>query len=571
MAHPATTVARRSGENRTATRTARRGRPSPLAILSPLLVRASRDVVAQLDQPVALVSPDDVVRYANASFLRTFAVPGPVEGRSLFDIVGGAFDAPELRGQLGRIRDGGRVHGWRFEGSFPGIGRKVLSVDLVALRGAFFETGLTLISVRDETDRAALESDVARRVQEESDLATRLGRLRAAETSAATASRILDELIGVEGLDYLVLATFGVGQQLVPLALRVPPGTPLTVGRPLPDTRARYLRERALTGPWLETWQTRPDDGEYAEQLAAAGLRAAAYAPIHGPTSLIGLLVMGTSSAATAERIGDQLPTLLSFAAIAGALLGSAHERHNQDAAAQAGLGAIIEGERFASVFQPVVELESSRTVGYEALTRFDDSRNPAEQFAEAVTLGLDAELELACLRRSIAAASVLPAGSWVGLNVSPAFLVSCEELPALLSTADREVLLEITEHAPVPDYEALHHAIRRLGEHVRVAVDDAGAGYSGLQRIIELAPDLIKLDITLVRGIEGDPGRQALVAGMVHFARQTGSTLLAEGIETPAEARLLRELGVDLGQGYLFGRPERQPLRDQALAPPIR
>ena len=105
----------------------------------------------------------------------------------------------------------------------------------------------------------------------------------------------------------------------------------------------------------------------------------------------------------------------------------------------------------------------------------------------------------------------------------------------------------------------------------MRVAVDDAGAGYSGLQRIIELAPDLIKLDITLVRGIEGDPGRQALVAGMVHFARQTGSTLLAEGIETPAEAKLLRELGVDFGQGYLFGRPERKPLRDQALAPPIR
>ena len=280
---------------------------------------------------------------------------------------------------------------------------------------------------------------------------------------------------------------------------------------------------------------------------------------------------MGTSSAAAAERIGDQLPTLLSFAAIAGALLGSAHERHNQDAAAQADLGAIIEGERFASVFQPVVELESSRIVGYEALTRFDDGRNPAERFAEAVALGLDVDLELACLRRSIAAALALPAGSWVGLNVSPAFLVSCEELPRLLSTADREILLEITEHAPVPDYGALHHAIRRIGEHVRVAVDDAGAGYSGLQRIIELAPDLIKLDITLVRGIEGDPGRQALVAGMVHFARQTGSTLLAEGIETPAEARLLRELGVDLGQGYLFGRPERQPRRDQTLAPPIR
>jgi EAL domain-containing protein (putative c-di-GMP-specific phosphodiesterase class I) len=571
MAHPATTVVRRRGEHRTAARTARRGRPSPLAILSPLLVRASRDVVAQLDQPIALVSADDRIRYANESFMRTFGVAAPVEGRSLYDIVDGAFDAPELREQLGRIRDGDRVHGWRFEGSFPRIGRKVLSIDLVALRGAFFETGLTLISVRDETDRAALESDVARRVQEESDLAARLGRLRAAETSAATASRILDELIGIQDFDYLVLSTFGVGQQLVPLALKVPPGTPLTVGRPVPDARARYLRQRALTGPWLEMWQTRPDDGEYGERLAAAGLRAAAYAPIHGPTSLIGLLVMGTSSAAAAERIGDQLPTLLSFAAIAGALIGSAQERHNQDAAARVELSTIIDEERFAPVFQPVVELASSRVVGYEALTRFDDGRSPAERFAEAATLGLDTELELACLRRSLAAAPGLAPGAWVGLNVSPELLVSSDELLTVLPMADREILLEITEHAPVADYGALHRAIAALGDRVRVAVDDAGAGYSGLQRIIELAPDLIKLDITLVRGIEADPGRQALVAGMVHFAKQTGSTLLAEGIETPAEAELLHELGVDLGQGYLFGRPEPATLRDQAFAPPIR
>jgi hypothetical protein len=129
-------------------------------------------------------------------------------------------------------------------------------------------------------------------------------------------------------------------------------------------------------------WQTRPDDGEYGERLAAAGLRAAAYAPIHGPTSLIGLLVMGTSSAAAAERIGDQLPTLLSFAAIAGALIGSAQERHNQDAAARVELSTIIDEGRFAPVFQPVVELASSRVVGYEALTRFDDGRSPAERFA---------------------------------------------------------------------------------------------------------------------------------------------------------------------------------------------
>ena len=553
MAHPATTVARRRGVRAPAPDIARR---SPLALLSPLLVRASRDVVAQLDQPVAVLSRGDTIRFANDSFVATFALGVPAEGRSLFEIADGAFDAPELRGHLGHVRDGGRVHGWRFEAWFPAVGRKVLSIDLVALRGSFFDTGLTLISVRDETARAALETDVARKAKDEADLATRLSRLRAGDTAGATAARIVEQVRGTGDFDYITVATFGIGDQLVPLALTVPPGAPLTAGRPLPDARARYLRERALAGPWLETWQTRPDDGEYGRQLAATGLRAAAYAPIHGPTSLIGLLMVGTSSAATAERMGDQLPALLSFAAIAGALLGPAQERHNQEEAAWSEIASIIEHRRFESVFQPVVDLATRQTVGYEALTRFTDGRSPAERFAEAARLGLDGELELACLRASVAAASMLPPGAWLGLNVSPALVIASEELPALVADAGRPVLLEITEHAPVDDYEALHRAIARLGPDVRVAVDDAGAGYSGLQRIIGLAPDLIKLDITLVRGIEADRARQALVAGMVHFAKQTGSTLLAEGIETPAEAELLRELGIGLGQGYLFGPP---------------
>lgn len=556
MAHPATTVARRRGVRAPVQEPARRTRPSPLALLSPLLVRASRDVVAQLDQPVAVLSHDDTIRFANESFLATFALAGPADGRSLFDIADGAFDAPELHGQLGHVREGGRVHGWLFEASFPAVGRKVLSIDLVALRGTFFDTGLTLVSVRDETARAALETDVARKAKDEADLATRLSRLRAADTAGATAARIVEQMRGAADFDYVTLATFGVGEQLVPLALSVPPGAPLTAGRPLPDARARYLRERALAGPWLETWQTRPDDGEYGQQLAATGLRAAAYAPIHGPTSLIGLLMLGTSSAAMASRIGDHLPALLSFAAIAGALLGPAQERHNQEAAAWSEVASIIEHQRFESVFQPVVDLATRQTVGYEALTRFTDGRGPAERFAEATSLGLDLELEIACLRRSVATASNLPAAVWLGLNVSPALVLECEELRDLIADAGRPVLLEITEHAPVDDYEALHRAIADLGPNVRVAVDDAGAGYSGLQRIVELAPDLIKLDITLVRGIDEDRARQALVAGMVHFAKQTGSTLLAEGIETPAEAELLRELGIRLGQGYLFGPP---------------
>lgn len=556
MATPTTGRARR-GAAASGTAVDRRPNRFQLSLLTPMLARAARDVVAQLDQPVLLVSRDDVVRFVNASFLATLPLDGPIEGRSLFDIAGGAFDTPALRDQLARVRGGGRVHGWRFERSFPMVGSKVLSVDLVAIRGGFFETGLTVIAMRDETARAVLESDIARRTHDETELATRLSRLRAGETSAATAERIIDEMGRVPGYDYLVVGSFGAGHQLLPLALRVPPTAPLATGRPIPEARSRYLRERALTGPWIESWQSRPEDGSYGAQMMASGLRAAAYAPIHGPTSLVGLLMMGTSSATNAERMGDQFPAVLSFAAIAGALLGPAQERHNQEVEARIAIEAIIAEGAFEPVFQPVVELATGRIVGYEALTRFADGASPAERFAEAWILGVGRELELACARRSVEAADALPEGAWIGVNASPAVLLGGPELAWVLVARRRDILIEITEHAAVPDYAALHRAIAELGDRVRVAVDDAGAGYSGLQRILELRPDLIKLDIAVVRGIDGDPARQALVAGMVHFAVQTDARLLAEGVETRAEAEALLDLGVELGQGFLFGRPE--------------
>ena len=92
---------------------------------------------------------------------------------------------------------------------------------------------------------------------------------------------------------------------------------------------------------------------------------------------------------------------------------------------------------------------------------------------------------------------------------------------------------------------------------HVRLAVDDAGAGFASLRHILELRPDFVKLDIGLVRGVNADPARAAMVAGVCHFASVTGTRLIAEGVETQAEADSLRVLGVELAQGYLFGRPE--------------
>jgi len=118
-------------------------------------------------------------------------------------------------------------------------------------------------------------------------------------------------------------------------------------------------------------------------------------------------------------------------------------------------------------------------------------------------------------------------------------------------------LVLEITEHATVEDYDALRAALRPLrGRGVSVAIDDAGAGYSSLRHILALEPDLIKLDMSLTRNICLDPARKALAAALISFARETGSRIIAEGVETAAELATLQSLGVEKAQGYFLGRP---------------
>ncbi len=117
--------------------------------------------------------------------------------------------------------------------------------------------------------------------------------------------------------------------------------------------------------------------------------------------------------------------------------------------------------------------------------------------------------------------------------------------------------MLEITEHVAIDNYAALRAALTVLGPTVSLAVDDAGAGYASFRHVLELAPDLVKLDIGLIRGIDGDPARQAFIAGMAYFATKRKIRLIAEGIETPAELKTLRSLAIPCGQGYLLGRPK--------------
>ena len=212
-------------------------------------------------------------------------------------------------------------------------------------------------------------------------------------------------------------------------------------------------------------------------------------------------------------------------------------------------------------MFQPVVELVSGRTVGHEALTRFDDGTRPDEVFADAQAVGLGLELEAACLAAAIKASDALSPETWLSLNASPDLILEPSTLRTLIEGQSRQIVLEITEHVAIADYAAVRAALAALGPTVSLAVDDAGAGFASLHHVVELSPRFLKLDISLVRNVDGDPTRQAMIAGLAHFAGRTGCEVIAEGIEEPAELAMLRELGVSLGQGYLLGRPEPLPI----------
>jgi EAL domain-containing protein (putative c-di-GMP-specific phosphodiesterase class I)/CheY-like chemotaxis protein len=213
-------------------------------------------------------------------------------------------------------------------------------------------------------------------------------------------------------------------------------------------------------------------------------------------------------------------------------------------------------------VFQPICTL-NGETVGAEALARFEcePQRSPDRWFAEAGEAGLLLELELAAAALALKALPSLPKSLYVSINVSPSTLASADFRRLLEQSNGGRVVVEITEHAPIDDYEALKASLATLRAFgTRVAVDDAGAGYASLRHILRLEPDFIKLDRTLVSGIESDRSLQALASGLISFAEKTDAVIVAEGIERAQEVEMLVELGVGFGQGYYFARPAPLP-----------
>jgi EAL domain-containing protein (putative c-di-GMP-specific phosphodiesterase class I)/CheY-like chemotaxis protein len=216
--------------------------------------------------------------------------------------------------------------------------------------------------------------------------------------------------------------------------------------------------------------------------------------------------------------------------------------------------------------FQPIVDLAGRQIVGVEALARFDcePSRAPTAWFAEAAEVGLAIELDLAAIEASLGALERLPGDAFLSLNSSPATVLSGRLDESLREVCSRRIVIELTEHTRIDDYDLLAAALVGLRDRgVRIAVDDAGSGHAGLQQIFRLRPDIIKLDLGFTRAIDADPVRRALATSLVSFARDTGTVIIAEGIETPEELDTLALLGVNWGQGFCLASPG--PLSTQA------
>jgi len=407
---------------------------------------------------------------------------------------------------------------------------------------------------RDITRERGYEAAQKRQARERALVAGTLRDLEVQPTPAATAELICRQLVSLAGLTTASLLYFTVDGPAMPLAFVRADGAPAPLRR-VPLQRSRRLHERAVEGPWVEAWVRRPWH-PYDLLFRDLGIQADAYAPVLHGGKVIGLLVVTSAETNSESMLAEYLPSLLEFAGVAGVLVGPSIVTLTEARFAREGIQRIIGDRAFESVFQPIVDVASGLHVGYEALTRFADGTRPDAVFFNARASGLEAELEEATLASALSASVALPRGSWLSLNVSPD-LVAAGRLRGLLSNGTRQVVLEVTEHAPVNDYAGLRAAIDSIEPAVRVAVDDTGSGIANFGHLVELRPAFVKLDVSLVRGVDADRARQALMMGLLHFARESASQTIAEGVETPAELETLRRLGVPLAQGYLLGRPE--------------
>lgn len=259
------------------------------------------------------------------------------------------------------------------------------------------------------------------------------------------------------------------------------------------------------------------------------------------------------------RTLGERdLGVVRAFAGLAAERIEQSMECEMELAATRTRIDEMLDGHAITIFHQPIHALDSGEAVGVECLARFPNTkqRGPDAWFDDAEKVGLGVELEMAAVRNALETLSHVPEGKYAAVNVSPATILSGVLEKELEGIETTKLVIEVTEHQQVEDYASLSRKLERLKGKVRIAIDDVGTGYSGLRHIVDLKPDILKMDMSLTRDIDRDPARRALTGALVQLSRDIGCKLVAEGIETFEECHAMAVLGVDYGQGYFFARP---------------
>lgn len=233
------------------------------------------------------------------------------------------------------------------------------------------------------------------------------------------------------------------------------------------------------------------------------------------------------------------------------------------DAELAARVPEVVAARALTTVYQPMYLVADGTLVAVEALARFDlpGRPGPAEVFAAAESVGCGRELELLAVEAALDGCVGLPPDVDVCVNVSPGTLADPRLHDLVVAARPRRVVVEVTEHAVIRDYGLLRAALARLADaDVRIAVDDAGSGFASLRHVVQLAPDAIKLDMSLTQGVTSSPLRRALGESLADFAHRAGALLVAEGVEDEQDLATWAAIGADVVQGYAVGRPGAPP-----------
>jgi EAL domain-containing protein (putative c-di-GMP-specific phosphodiesterase class I)/DNA-binding response OmpR family regulator len=373
------------------------------------------------------------------------------------------------------------------------------------------------------------------------------------------AAGVADQLTELLELDGMAILHFGAhGAQVIASAGAA--RERFELGKAVASESGAIIEARAASGPWIEGGNRRA--GMLPLDLAFVPFRLG---PTAGP---IGALVFAAHPGSSRARLSHRLPDLVDATSFVVAVLRPAVEHADTTDVVINRIRDVITNHAFETHLQPIVWLATGEHFGFEALTRFADGSPPEQRFVEAATVGLGLSLERAAIAAAIEVTAEAPPGLVLSVNLSADVLLHEATLPQLLAGTDRPLIVELTEHERIEDYEAVAAALSRLGPNVKLAIDDAGSGFASLRHIFALRPAYVKLDIEWVRGIDRDPVRRSLVSGLAFFGMETGSQLIAEGIETEAELAAIRALGIKLGQGFLLGRPEAAAYAKPARGP---